>query len=409
MNTQLRFLSISHKSASVSCRERFCLTGEEKLQLSHRLQEQFEDLQGLFFLFTCNRAEVYFETKTTPSEAVLEAFLDFKLGKVEHWEQGRFSLSDSTARTTAHLLRVSAGLESAVLGDAEIIHQIRKSWQDSLERNLQGSLLERAIQTVFRTHKRIHNETAYRDGTTSTAYKALKMIGTTFSGQQAREKHILFVGAGDIIRQVFAYNAKFEYRNIWVTNRSAEKAEALAEQHGVHTFPWASLEENELESFDVIISAVSARQSLIRSGISTERETLLIDLAVPGNIDPNLGKHPHVKWYDLDAISRQLEQTQARRAAAVRQVEEFVQCEGAGFLDWLQEAPKREALARRKAQVLASIRNQYKGRATEAIKAEWIALADRIVRKLLKHPEALNTKDGLDQLVRRYGPMALAS
>ena len=101
-----------------------------------------------------------------------------------------------------------------MLGDAEIIHQIKKAYHFSIAHKLQGSLLERALQTVFKTHKRISNETAFRDGTTSVAYKSLKVIRDCYSKTDAKSKKILFIGAGDIVKQLYKYNNKFNYNNI---------------------------------------------------------------------------------------------------------------------------------------------------------------------------------------------------
>ena len=198
-----------------------------------------------------------------------------------------FRDSDRTEDTVLHLLKVSAGLESSVMGDAEIIHQIRKAYHYSLQTGMQGSLLERCMQTLFKTHKRVSNETGFRDGTTSTAYKALKLIGETF-GSEAAEKKILFVGAGDIVRQLFKYNSKFRYPNIFITNRTESRAAKLARAHNVNTFSWERLTANDLSEFDVIISAVSHASGLIHKGIATDKNVLLIDLAVPGNFAPAL-------------------------------------------------------------------------------------------------------------------------
>ena len=157
-----RYLSISHHTAPVSRRERFHLDEADKQRLTDALRKTFPDLNALLILVTCNRTELYFETEATRAVEVRDFFLNWKLGEIRSEDQVDFRISDQTDDTVRHLLSVAAGLKSSVLGDAEIIHQIKKAYHQSLEQNLQGSLLERCIQTLFRSHKRISNETGFR-------------------------------------------------------------------------------------------------------------------------------------------------------------------------------------------------------------------------------------------------------
>ena len=113
------------------------------------------------------------------------------------------------------------------------------------------------MQTVFKSHKRISNETEFRDGTTSVAYKSLKMISDTFGKDHRQSKKILFIGAGDIVKQLFKYNSKFDYNDIYISNRTEEKAILLAKRYDCNVYPWEKVLENEFIGFDVIISAAS--------------------------------------------------------------------------------------------------------------------------------------------------------
>ena len=271
-------------------------------------------------------------------------------GTVNTEDVADFRGSDRTGDTVLHLLKVSAGLESSVMGDAEIIHQIRKAYHYSLQTGMQGSLLERCMQTLFKTHKRVSNETGFRDGTTSTAYKALKLIGETF-GSEAAEKKILFVGAGDIVRQLFKYNSKFRYPHISITNRTESRAAKLARAHNVNTFSWERLTANDLSEFDVIISAVSHASGLIHTGIATDKNVLLIDLAVPGNFAPALASSASVLLHNLDSIACQLKSNREARKAAIENVEEIIAQQWSEYRQWQEMQPFRTLMARRKKQV----------------------------------------------------------
>ena len=397
-----RYLSISHHTAPVSRRERFHLDEADKQRLTDALRKTFPDLNALLILVTCNRTELYFETEATRAVEVRDFFLNWKLGEIRSEDQVDFRISDQTDDTVRHLLSVAAGLKSSVLGDAEIIHQIKKAYHQSLEQHLQGSLLERCIQTLFRSHKRISNETGFRDGTTSTAYKALKLIGDTF-GSEASKKKILFVGAGDIVRQLFKYNTKFGYKNIYITNRTEARAQKLAEMFKVHFWSWDALLANDLGGFDVIISAVSHSPARISEGIRTDGKILLVDLAVPGNMASGLRNQPNVVLEDLDTIGAFLQQNRDNRTAATESVREIVEEEWGGYLEWYRMQPFRSLMASRKKKVLKQL--NLNGIREEDSEVEPTELANRIMRKVLKQREALHNDDQLSKIISEYTPL----
>lgn len=373
----------------------------EKERLTDILRKTYPDLNALLILVTCNRTELYFETEQTRAVDIRDFFLDWKLGEVTSEDQVDFRISDQTDDTVRHLLSVAAGLKSSVLGDAEIIHQIKKAYHRSLEQNLQGSLLERCIQTLFRSHKRISNETGFRDGTTSTAYKALKLIGDTF-GSEASKKRILFVGAGDIVRQLFKYNTKFGYRNIYIANRTEARAQKLAGMFKVNFWSWDTLLANDLSSFDVIISAASHSPSLIYKGIRKDGTVLLVDLAVPGNIAPALRNQSNVVLEDLDSIGAFLQQNRDSRTAATESVREIVEEEWGLYLEWYRMQPFRSLMASRKEKVMKQL--NLKGIREDNSEIDLKEVANRIMRKVLKQRKALHNDEQLAEIISEYTP-----
>lgn len=401
-DTQLRFVSISHRTAPVACRERFYVADSDKEALSDLLRKHYPDLNSFLLLVTCNRTEIYFESKNTAAAQVLETFLHFKLGNNLPEEHCLFTTGDKTEGTVKHLLRVAAGLESTVLGDAEILNQVKKAYHFALERGLQGSLLERAVQTVFRSHKRVSNETAFRDGTTSTAYKALKLVGGLYRSQ-AHDKKILIVGAGDIVKQLLRYNLKFGYHNVWLTNRTESRARKLAQQYKLQCFPWHDLIHKNLSEFDVIISAVSNQSALISGGLDQKRQLLLIDLAVPGNIDPALEDLPNVVFSDLDNITSHLEENRASRMKAKEKVEQIIREEWELFTDWYHKQPFRELLAQHKAMTLETL-NRHDG-FKHYDQEQRNKIADQIIRKLLKDPVLMNNSAAIEELVQNMSEL----
>jgi len=401
MSKTLRFIGISHKTASVSKREEYHISDGEKKSLTELIRNTFPDIVGLFLLTTCNRTELYVESAETTSLELLTFLVKYK-GRNLSIDKNLFDISNSTEDTVRHLLEVSSGLASSIVGDAEIIHQIRKAHQLSIANQLQGSILERAMQTVFKSHKRISNETEFRDGTTSVAYKSLKMVSDTFGKDRRQSKKILFIGAGDIVQQLFKYNSKFDYNDIYISNRTEEKAILLAKRYGCKVYPWEKVVQNEFNGFDVLISAASNCHRLINNIANEYRKLLLIDLALPSNINKELIQQNNVTLYDLDTISVGLENTRERRNASIGKVDQIISEELLAFSNWYMEAPLRVFLTKHKILVNKKVKAFYKANGFKEDSTEIIQSTNRVMRKLIKHYEKPLQKEELDTIIDQH-------
>ncbi len=395
----LRYIGISHYTASVKQREAFHIAEEDKADFIKRLKELYPDINGLLLLATCNRTELYFESVRTTTREVLDYFISYSSGDIAKPCPSLFSKSDHTLDSVRHLVEVSTGLRSKVLGDAEIIYQIKKAYHNSREMGAQGSLLERAMQTVFKSHKRVMNETHFRDGTTSAAYKALKTIETFYGKQDSLHKKILIIGAGDIVKQLFKYKGKFGYDQVYVSNRTMEKAAYLSKKHGSFTYPWEKVLQNDFEDFDVIIGAAGNCHHLVHNLTDDIRTRLLIDLGLPSTIHPQLATRPEVSLYDLDTISSELENNRELRLRAISAVQSITKEEVASFSTWFAERPLRKLLAQYK----ILVRNQVKDHLPDSKDSLSQSLADlvtaRVVRTIAKAPDQNYTKEQLNYLI----------
>ena len=296
-------------------------------------------------------------------------------------------------------MEVASGLESSVLGDAEIIHQIKIAHLFSLSQHMQGSLLERAMQAVFKCHKRINNETHFRDGTTSLAYKTLKLVSNHFKNYHSDTKKILFVGAGDIVLQLFKYNSKFNFGNIYISNRTIETATVIAQKQQCKLFDWDKVIENDLEEFDVIISAVSNRQNLIHEVEAANKKILLIDLAVPMNIDENLAKNKNIIYCGLDCISEELEANLESRLNAVGLVNIIISEALSDFSEWLQESSFRENLSKQKRLVTRKLRSCFKNDVIENSEELFKIVTNRILKEIIKRNNAEMSYEEIDTII----------
>ncbi|WP_242157522.1 hypothetical protein [Aestuariivivens sediminis] len=396
MDKILRYISISHITASVAQRSHYQFSNEQKIGLLNVLRKEFNDISGLMLLATCNRTELYFESICTSAASIRDFLLTFRGHQSSGIDNKLFCLSDDTETTVNHLLQVSSGLESSVLGDAEIIHQIKKAHQFAIAHHLQGSLLERALQSVFKAHKRISNETHFRDGTTSLAYKSLKLIKESYDLDEHKRVKILFVGAGDIVKQLFKYNSKFNFKNISITNRTEHRAKDLAEVHHGKVFGWNRLQDNALDDFDVIIGAVSNSKNLIRRIPRGRQKVMLIDLSVQGCIDKVLATEDHVKYYDLDAISEDLKEVKEQRISAIDEVNRIIAHELSEYCDWLHEAPLRKLLAEYKITVAQKVNTYFEANKEQD---KITAVTNEVMRKLMSKPKAFLSSSKMDLVI----------
>ncbi len=398
MGKALRFISISHRRASVTQREEFHIPDGEKHALSVQICDTFPDISGLLLLVTCNRTEIYFESEISDTTAILDFIIHLNANNNKTGIRKLFDTSNSTEDTVGHLLKVTSGLASSVLGDAEIVHQIKKAYQFSIAHKMQGSLLERAMQTVFKSHKRISNETHFRDGTTSVAYKALKVISDTFD-KDAKSKKILFIGAGDIVKQLFKYNSKFDFSSIYISNRTEQTAKTLARINHCNFFEWKKVLMNDLDGFDVIVSAASNCPQLIKTLPLTNHKVLLIDLALPSNIDKDLAEQNNILFYDLDTISVDLEETKEKRFAAIGEVGTIITEELQVYNEWLQRAPLRAFLAEHKILVEKGIQDLCDTSSEEFDTQKIKCVTDRIMRKLRKQTNIPIPKEKIEAVI----------
>ncbi|WP_370477776.1 hypothetical protein [Tamlana flava] len=389
---EFKFFGVSHKTASIAQRELFHLSEKEKERLVGLICSHFSDVTGLLILATCNRTEIYFESIRTNATEILKFFMNFK-GQPET-AQIVFLQTNDTKSTIKHLLQVSSGLESMVLGDAEIIHQIKKAYQYSMQNKLQGSILERTIQTVFKTHKRISNETNFRDGTTSVAYKALKSIRDFYGKEEAKSRNILFIGAGDIVEQLFQYNSKFNFTNIHLSNRSSTKAKILAELNNAKIYPWNRVLQNNFNEFDVILSAVSNCPHLVTNISNTANKILLIDLGVPSNINEKLAIQKNITYYNLDTISYELHVTKIKRLEALDHINIILNEEREILIEWIEKAAYRKAIAAHKERVSKKIKNELI-QSNSYSEKKAIELTNEIIKKIITNNKKFTQSVGI--------------
>lgn len=308
-------LGLNYETAPVAVREAFALD-EQRLRALYQMLDTTHQPERIV-LSTCNRTEVYLYGTEADVAAIKTAFQQLA---GQPWPEAQtFQLEDEAA--VQHLLYVTCGLRSMVLGDAQILGQVKDAYRVAVEEDQVGSLMHRLMHTAFRASKRVIHETALTDGAASVAGAAvavaLRHRGTT----DLSEAQVLLLGAGTMGRVAASVFAGQSPQRLLIANRSHAAAVAVAQGVGATVVEWEERYEAARHA-DVVMVTTGAKEPVlvaaqmpVRSLQSTPQ--LLIDLAVPRNIDPVLDTKPGYDVIDLDVLNREREAVQAQRAAEV--------------------------------------------------------------------------------------------
>ncbi|MBC8112093.1 MAG: glutamyl-tRNA reductase [Verrucomicrobia bacterium] len=337
MNHSLRAVSLSHRTASVEIRERFALNEDTCKKALFQLKE-FLNLPELLILSTCNRTEIYYAADEDLSQDIIKLTGIVKgISAIETYLP-HFQLINDSKQATEHLFEVAMGLDSQVVGDIQIINQVKMAYQWSADMGLAGALLHRLLHTIFFTNKRVQQETKFRDGAASVSYATVELI--ELLAENLRNPKILVIGLGEIGTDVVRNMAARKFSNVTLTNRTFAKVAALAEEFGFETADFSDVYEKIAES-DIIISSLAGNQPFIShdflQGLHLVSHKYLIDLAVPRSIENTAENVNGVVLYNIDDIQQKANEALEKRIAAIPQVKAIIAEAIAGFGDWSQE------------------------------------------------------------------------
>ncbi|NKI74017.1 glutamyl-tRNA reductase [Dickeya sp. CFBP 2040] len=332
-------LGINHKTAPVSLRERVAFSPDRQGQALHSLLQQ-PLVQGGVLLSTCNRTELYLSVEEQENRheqliAWLCAYHQLNpddIRKNLYWHEGNAAVS--------HLMRVASGLDSLVLGEPQILGQVKKAFADSQrEQSLSGDL-ERLFQKSFTVAKRVRTETDIGASAVSVAFAACTLARQIF--ESLSDVNVLLVGAGETIELVSRHLSEHRVKRMVIANRTRERAQVLAEEVGAEVITLAELDAH-LPQADIVISSTASTLPIIGKGMmertmKTRRNQpmLMVDIAVPRDIEPEVGRLPNIYLYSVDDLQAIIQHNLAQRKAAAIQAESIVQQECSEFMAWLR-------------------------------------------------------------------------
>ena len=321
-------IGINYKKSNASTRGAFAVSPEQYESLL-REGPRF-GIREFFILSTCNRTEVYGFAENGLQLASL--LCSQTKGDLETFRRLWYCKQGLPA--VQHLFEVGAGLDSQILGDYEIVGQIRSAVK--LARNHQriGSFLDRLVNVVLQSSKAVKNETSLSGGTISVSFAAIQYIRENIT--DISSKNILLIGTGKIGRNTCKNLVDYlSTRNITLINRSEEKATGLAHELGLKAKPIESL-SNEIHNADIILVATNAEAPVVMlSDLLDSREKLVIDLSIPNNVEESAAALPHITLVNVDDLSRINDETLAKRRAEVPKAKQIIAKHLAEFTDWL--------------------------------------------------------------------------
>jgi glutamyl-tRNA reductase len=365
-------LGLNHTTAPLDLRGRFAFTPQQLPVALQAFRSRSERFGEVAIVSTCNRTELY-----------VGADVDAVAPAVE-WLAGVGGVGSDTFRSHAyvmegaeaarHAFRVASGLDSMVLGEPQILGQLKQAVREADSAGTLGTTLQQMFQRSFAVAKEVRSSTEIGSHSISMAAAAVRLASQLF--ESLSETNVLFVGAGDMIELAATHFAARKPRAIAIANRSSERAEALAVRFGAGTMPLAEL-PSRLAEFDIVVSCTASSLPIIGLGAveralkaRRHRPMFMIDLAVPRDIEPEVAQLSDVYLYTVDDLSALVQTAGEKREAAVAEAEAIIETGVQSFIQWLDRRGSIPLI-----------------QALHAQADDWRALEIARARKMLAHGE----------------------
>jgi glutamyl-tRNA reductase len=369
-------LGLNHTTAPLDLRGRFAFAPEQLTSTLKAFRSRLERVDEVAIVSTCNRTELYVGAD---SGAV---------GPAVDWLAGVGGVPSDTLRSHAYVLegpsaarhafRVASGLDSMVLGEPQILGQLKQAVREADSAGTLGSTLQQMFQRSFAVAKEVRSSTEIGTHSISMAAAAVRLASQLF--EDLRETKVLFVGAGEMIELAATHFAARQPRLLAIANRSAARAEELGARFSAVTMPLADLPAR-LAEFDVVVSCTASSLPIIGLGAveralkaRRRRPMFMVDLAVPRDIEPEVARLSDVYLYTVDDLSALVQTAGEKREAAVAQAEAIIETGVQSFLQWLDRRSSIPLI-----------------QALHAQADDWRSLEIARARKLLAGGEDVNT------------------
>ncbi len=396
-------LGLNHKTAPVEMRERLTF-GPDVLAAALRRLRDLPGLDEALILSTCNRTELYCVLDARPDDEPVSRWLcefhGLDLDRVAPYLYAHFD-----REAVRHLLRVASGLDSLVLGEPQILGQVKAAYQGALQCGTTGKLLGRLFQHCFAAAKQIRTDTAIGNNPVSVAFAAVSLAHQIFA--DLSQQTALLIGAGETIELAARHLHQHGVGHIIVANRTVERAHALAAPFDGYAIALTEIPAH-LPDADIVISSTASPLPVLGKGTvesalrkRRHRPVFMVDIAVPRDIEVEVGELADVYLYTVDDLEQVVEENRRSRAEAAGQAEEIVDLLTEEFMSWLRSLDAVGLIQdfRRQAE---GVRDQVLARARQRLAngqppAEVLErLAYELTNKLLHNPSTGLRRAGMD-------------
>ncbi len=327
--THFFIAGINYKKSDVSVRGLFAINSDQYANILQKAGQL--GLNEFFILSTCNRTEIY---GFAPSvELLMELLCSETVGDAATFKASAYIKSGGNAIN--HVFNVGAGLDSQILGDYEIVGQLKTAVKFAKEEGFVGAFTERLINSVLQASKQVKNHTELSGGTVSVSFAAVQYIRNHVENVQ--NKNILLLGVGKIGRNTCKNLVDYlETTNITLINRSPEKAKALASELGLRSASIENIDE-EIAKADIILAATNSVEPIIlKSHLEAGKQKLIIDLSIPYNVEISATELPNVHLVNVDELSKLKDETLKMREAEVPKAKVIIAELMAEFNEWCE-------------------------------------------------------------------------
>jgi glutamyl-tRNA reductase len=402
--THFYALGLSYKKADAEIRGHFSLDEISKLNLLQ--QAKNNAIESLIVTSTCNRTEIYGFAEH-PYQ-LIKLLCDNTKGTVEEFQKVAYIYKGRDA--ISHMFRVGSGLDSQILGDFEIISQLKTSAKISKKHELLNPFLERLINSVIQASKRIKTETNLSSGATSVSFASVQYILNTVN--DIYKKNILLFGTGKIGRNTCENLVKHtKNEHITLINRTKGKAEAIAGKFNLIVKDYANLQE-EINASDILIVATGAQNPTVdKHCIQTKKPLLILDLSIPKNVNSNVSELNNVTLVHLDDLSQITDKTLEKRKLHIPLAESIIEDVKSEFNDWLETrkfAPTIKALKNRLTDFANAELETQRKKNVQFNEAQAELISNNIIQKITNHfahhlkEDSLSTDESLELIKKVF-------
>ncbi len=327
---------LNHTTAPVELRERVSFGSDVMPEALSQLTDE-EGIEEAVILSTCNRTEVYCNLDQAGEQRSIRWFSEFHGLKQDQLQPFLYKYPDANA--VKHVLRVASGLDSMVLGEPQVLGQLKSAYQTALQAGSIGKLLSRLFQHSFRVAKQIRTSTMIGSHPVSVAFAAVRLAQQIFGNLS--DQTALLIGAGDTIELAARHLHENGLKKMIIANRTLERSQHLANEYSAYAIPLSDIPHHLAEA-DIVISSTASQLPILGKGAieraikaRKHRPMFMVDIAVPRDIEPEAGELEDIYLYTVDDLKDVIQENLRNRKQAALQAEEIIDTQVIHFMDWL--------------------------------------------------------------------------